>query len=99
MGSRPRPDVWALGLIAFAMLTGRSYWRAAASADAEGSELVHEVRIGPSGPPASDRAAELGAGNLLPSSFDAWFALLRGARPRLALPRCPHGRAWPSRPS
>ncbi len=65
----PAADVWSLGLIAFAMLTGRSYWRSGG----DGSELVHEVTVGPL-PPASDRASELGAGNLLPASFDAWFA-------------------------
>src|SRR6185312_17050888 len=29
--ARPSADVWSLGLIAFSLLTGRSYWRAASS--------------------------------------------------------------------
>ena len=70
-------DVWALGLLAFSMLTGRSYWRAGsvgrAREGADGADLLNEVTLGPL-PPASERAVELGAGNLLPASFDAWFA-------------------------
>ncbi len=77
-GDAPRPppaaptaDVWSLGLIAFALLTGRSYWRAASSPGR--AELFDEVRIGPL-PRASERAADLGAGSVLPASFDAWFS-------------------------
>jgi protein-disulfide isomerase/serine/threonine protein kinase len=67
----PTTDVWAIGLIAFYLLTGRSYWL---SAD-EGSTmemLLREVVLDPM-PPASARATELGRPGLLPTGFDAWF--------------------------
>jgi formylglycine-generating enzyme required for sulfatase activity len=67
----PATDVWALGLIAFYLLTGKSYWR-----EAEGDSLqilLREIIVDPL-PPASERAAELGVADKLPPGFDAWFA-------------------------
>lgn len=64
----PTTDVWGLGLLAFRLLTGRSYWRA------EGfSGLALEAR---NGAPvrASQRARELGSNVTLPPGFDRWFA-------------------------
>jgi serine/threonine protein kinase len=70
----PQADVWALGLLAFWLLTGRHYWRSAASLS-EGSLLavLREVASEPL-EPASLRASALGANMLLPAGFDAWFA-------------------------
>ena len=64
----PATDVWALGLMAFALLTGKSYWREAE----EGSlaSLLREICVDPLAP-ASVRAQEIGA--TLPAGFDAWF--------------------------
>jgi serine/threonine protein kinase len=64
-------DVWALGLLAFFMLTGRSYWK---SAGTEGTlvEVFREVLIDPLTPP-SERARELGVEALVPRGFDEWF--------------------------
>jgi tetratricopeptide (TPR) repeat protein len=73
-GSRitPATDIWALGLIAFFLLTGRPYWRAANSATREPVMILREVAFEPL-VAASERAAELGVGELLPAGFDAWF--------------------------
>ncbi|MFO0649873.1 MAG: protein kinase [Polyangiales bacterium] len=62
-------DVWALGLIAFYVLTGGSYWRwfeqyPAILAEIESSTLD----------PASVRAASLQRPALPPPGFDDWFA-------------------------
>ena len=63
-------DVWAIGLLAFRLLTGRYYWRTAGSSDL--LPLIQEIsskeRL-----PASERARELGLEELLPGGFDAWF--------------------------
>jgi len=66
----PGTDVWALGLIAFLMLTGKDYWRGA-----EGGSLpmlLREICVDPLSPP-SVRAAELGMAHFLPAGFDEWF--------------------------
>ncbi|MBX3271451.1 MAG: AgmX/PglI C-terminal domain-containing protein [Sandaracinaceae bacterium] len=68
---RPATDVWALGLIVFHCLTGRSYWRAANHPTFNLSALLVEALTLPLDP-ASARAAELGAH--VPPGFDAWFA-------------------------
>ena len=75
----PRSDVWALGLIAFRMLTGRFYWHAANAGAAAGNDpvmvLVNEIVASFERPAApSQRALELGAGGRLPAGFDTWFA-------------------------
>ena len=59
--SRPRTDVYALGLIAFRLLTGRVYWR-------EGSlaQILVQILAEPM-PPASERGSTFG------EPFDAWF--------------------------
>ncbi len=67
----PATDVWALGLIAFYLLTGKSYWL-----EAEGDSLqtlLREIIVDPL-PSATERATELGVADKLPPGFDAWFA-------------------------
>jgi formylglycine-generating enzyme required for sulfatase activity/tRNA A-37 threonylcarbamoyl transferase component Bud32 len=66
----PATDVWALGLVTFFLLTGKSYWRGA-----EGESLnvlLREIIVDPIVPP-SERAKELGVTGELPQGFDAWF--------------------------
>jgi phosphate transport system substrate-binding protein len=67
----PTADVWALGLIAFALFTGRNYWPIAnieaAPTDAMLRRLASEEIV-----PASVRAASYGISSL-PSGFDEWF--------------------------
>ena len=68
----PATDVWALGLMAFYLLTGRSYWLEADGGSLPG--LLREICLEPL-PLASQRAAELQIDpNVLPHGFDAWFA-------------------------
>ncbi|MBX7196008.1 MAG: protein kinase [Sandaracinaceae bacterium] len=69
---RPATDVWALGLMAFWMLTGRSYWRAGNSAEIALTPVFTEVLVLPLDPP-SVRAAQMALGHLVPPAFDAWF--------------------------
>ena len=69
----PQTDVWAIGLIAFYVLTGRYYWKRALGGPGENvMTLMREVLFEPL-VPASRRAAELG-GAMPPEGFDAWFA-------------------------
>ncbi|MBK7581899.1 MAG: protein kinase [Myxococcales bacterium] len=68
----PRTDVWALGLIAFFLLTGQSYWRAAHNPDASLTQLFGEVLSLPI-VRANERLVELGLPPSLPPAFDQWF--------------------------
>ena len=70
----PATDVWALGLIAFQVLTGHYYWRRASGGPNDSvMTLMREVLFEPL-VPASRRAAEYNVGHLLPPGFDEWFA-------------------------
>jgi serine/threonine protein kinase len=65
-------DVWALGLLAFYMLTGRPFWRACLR-PGDDAGVLREIAFDPV-PIASTRALELGAGERIPRGFDEWFA-------------------------
>lgn len=65
-------DIWTLGLLAFYVLTGRSYFLAAASEPLPLYDLLREVALADL-PKASERAAALGRADRLPAGFDAWF--------------------------
>jgi eukaryotic-like serine/threonine-protein kinase len=73
-------DVWALGLIAFYMLTGRLFWRSCLKPDSELGVMkeIAEEAI----PIASMRALELGAGNHVPQGFNEWFAQCMARNPQ-----------------
>nr|MCU0686778.1 serine/threonine protein kinase [Polyangiaceae bacterium] len=68
----PRLDVWALGLIAYTLLTGRAYWSASAGNDNGLAQLLTEVITLPLEPP-SQRARQSGLEPSWPAAFDAWF--------------------------
>jgi eukaryotic-like serine/threonine-protein kinase len=65
-------DVWALGLIAFYMLTGRYFWRACLKPD-DNIGVMREIKDD-AVPIASMRALELGVGQFIPKGFNEWFA-------------------------
>lgn len=58
----PATDIWAVGLIAFRMLTGRSYW-----GDRE-AEQIQDALMKPERQPPSELDKSL------PPGFDRWFA-------------------------
>ena len=68
----PATDVWAVGLIAFRLLTGRFYWRGANGRELDMAMLLDELVRDPL-PPASERASEFGVANDLPGALDPWF--------------------------
>jgi serine/threonine protein kinase len=78
----PAADVWAMGLLAFAMLTGRSFWRSADGPEMSIASLIQEILFQPI-PQPSSRAAEMGCN--LPQGFDAWFAQCVTRNPRMRL--------------
>jgi len=70
-------DLYALGLIAYKLLTGRNYWKSGTLA-----QLFSQILIEPM-PPPSERGSALGV------TFDAWFlrACARDASQRFASAR------------
>jgi serine/threonine protein kinase len=73
----PATDVYALGMIAFALLAGSPYFRA----EAQGGGIMQMAIAVSSGPvePASARARRYGA--TLPPAFDAWFGVAAAPLP------------------
>jgi phosphate transport system substrate-binding protein len=69
----PPADVWAYGLLSFLLLTGRHYFASANARSAPTAAVLREVILEPL-PPASERAAQVGAAARLPPGFDEWFA-------------------------
>jgi serine/threonine protein kinase len=69
----PSTDVWALGLLAYYLLTGTFYWRAHTSTADVPPLLLREIVVEPLDA-ASARAAQRDAADRLPYGFDAWFA-------------------------
>ena len=67
----PAADVWALGLIGFFLLTGRSFWRTANEPEPSIPMFLREMVLDEI-PAASARAKELGVE--VPAELDAWFA-------------------------
>jgi serine/threonine-protein kinase len=69
----PQTDIWALGLVAFYLLTGRIYWKTANAADSHVARLFTEV-LSARLDPASSRARELEARVIPSAAFDEWFS-------------------------
>jgi eukaryotic-like serine/threonine-protein kinase len=66
-------DVWALGLLAFFMLTGKAFWHASARPD-NTRAVLREIVYDPI-PIAWARAIDLGVPDrLIPDGFNEWFA-------------------------
>ncbi|HEX3597684.1 MAG TPA: serine/threonine-protein kinase, partial [Polyangiaceae bacterium] len=66
-------DIWALGLIAFYLHTGRFYWLAGSSPDSPFTRIFTEVLSAPLELP-SVRARALSAAVIPSPAFDTWFA-------------------------
>jgi serine/threonine protein kinase len=76
-------DVWALGLLVFWALTGRSYWEAANGDDVALEALLTEILMAPL-LPASERAAALGVPRgVVPEVLDEWFERCVAREPEL----------------
>jgi serine/threonine-protein kinase len=69
----PQTDIWALGLVAFYLLTGRCYWLSAVDVETPITRIFSEVLSGPMSAP-SERARSLGVSAIPSPAFDAWFA-------------------------
>lgn len=68
----PATDVWPFGLVAYACLVGRPFWKSAGSAsNSTPAAFLRELLLEPI-PTPSVRAREHGIA--LPDGFDAWFA-------------------------
>jgi serine/threonine-protein kinase len=76
----PQTDVWALGLIAFYMLTGKAYWRTAHMETANLIMLLDEIK-GSERPPASLRVKELALEGPVPLEFDGFLEKCLDADP------------------
>jgi eukaryotic-like serine/threonine-protein kinase len=68
----PQTDVWALGLIAYYVLTGARYWRSAERQGASVQSLFAEILTLPLEAP-SLRLREQNRDVVLPPAFDAWL--------------------------
>jgi tRNA A-37 threonylcarbamoyl transferase component Bud32 len=83
-------DVWALGLIAYRMLSGKHFWLAGSHPQPELPALIREIAIDPI-PSVAERSSEIDAG-ALPPGFDEWFTRCIQRDPK---DRYPHAReAW-----
>src|SRR5262249_39494376 len=74
-------DVWAVGLIAFYVMTGRFFLRSLDSKNPTVSQLLREIVLDPI-PAPSARAAELRCA-ALPAGFDNWFGRCVARDPRV----------------
>jgi serine/threonine protein kinase len=64
----PATDIWALGLMAFYLLTGRNYWKSDPSDEKLREEVLEKRKV-----PPSTRIRELRLELELPREFDKWF--------------------------
>lgn len=78
-------DVWSLGLIAYTLLTGKSYWNTANAEDGTTPQLLREIVLDPL-PKASERARTQARADSLPPNFDAWFARCVAREPKERFP-------------
>ncbi len=66
-------DVWALGLIAYYLLTGKMFWRCANDEDGTITNFLRELVLEPI-PSVIARGTEFSVAERLPSGFESWFA-------------------------
>jgi hypothetical protein len=80
-GIGPATDIYAIGMLAFTLLTGATYWTEAATLDP-----IAFAMLAVQGPPApaTERAREIGIE--LPADVDRWFTRATAADPRQRFP-------------
>lgn len=78
----PSADLYALSMMAYTLLVGRSYW----AEEATGGNVFAFAAVAVSGPPepATVRAQRVGVA--LPGAFDAWFARATSPQPEHRFP-------------
>jgi serine/threonine-protein kinase len=81
----PAADVWALGLLAYQLFTGKHFWRAGNDETGTTAQLLREIVLDPI-PLASQRAGEQACLESLPAGFDGWFARCAARDPALRYP-------------
>lgn len=81
----PPCDVWALGLIAFRMLTGAHFWATANLSDATPAMVLRET-VFDAIPTPTVRASEMNLAHRLPPGFDVWFARCVNRTPAARFP-------------
>lgn len=79
----PATDLYALGMIAYTMLVGQTYWLAESKKGANVFAFAAYVTLGPQ-ETASVRA--LRSGVVLPEAFDAWFSKATARKPENRFP-------------
>jgi len=82
----PVTDIWALGLVAFFLLTGGCYWRSGQRPDAVLPAIIKEVCDGPLIAPRV-RILELAVDVTLTQEFDDWFFHCVNLDPTQRFPR------------
>jgi hypothetical protein len=85
MGAAHDRGIWALGLMVYHALVGRSFWQTAGDADATSAQILKEVLFAPI-PEAGERAREQGfaarvspevAGVISRSASSSWVVVAR----------------------
>ncbi len=66
-------DIWALGLLAFWLFTGKMYWSSLYAENRSVNAMVRELQQSELDP-ATVRAVAMGRPGVLPAGFDDWFA-------------------------
>ena len=87
----PAADVWALGLLAFFVITGTRFWPREDQGSVSIQTLLYEMMLAPI-PSATERAGQHGRAHLLPPGFDAWLASCLVREPASRIPNA--GAAW-----
>jgi serine/threonine protein kinase len=77
----PSTDVWSLGLLAYHLLTGKTYFGVDPAEPTIDPALAKAILEAPL-PRASERALEQGVAERLPRGFDEWFSTCLARDPR-----------------